>query len=151
MWDRRVVTSSFSIDNSFQVSSEWLQARNKPGTVKEYSRNARTSNRKANARWQPPDVGTFKINVDASIFAGVKHFAVGMVIRNHEGEFMVARNIRLAGEIAVWEAEAVGVREALSWIKEMNRQGDSITIESDSQVTDSWLVAYITPQLFLLC
>ncbi|KAK1367655.1 hypothetical protein POM88_033747 [Heracleum sosnowskyi] len=37
--------------------------------------------------------------------------------------------------ISVFEAEAAGVRETLSWIKDMQMQEDAVTVESDSQLT----------------
>lgn len=35
-------------------------------------------------RWKPPEVGSIKLNVDASFFPGANSFSVGMVIRDHE-------------------------------------------------------------------
>ena len=48
---------------------------------------------------------------------------------------MAAKNYRFLGEVDVFEAEAVGVREALSWIKELQKQDEEIILESDSQLT----------------
>lgn len=48
---------------------------------------------------------------------------------------MAGRNICFDGEASVLKAEAVGVREALSWIKDMHMQRDEVVVESDSQLT----------------
>lgn len=53
-----------------------------------------------------------------------------MVLRDHDGQFRGGKNLRLAGTVSVLEAEAIGVQEALSWIREMPTQ--QVTIETDS-------------------
>lgn len=45
-------------------------------------------------KWQAPEVGSFKLNVDASIFKEEDHFSVGMVMRNHLGEFVCGETMR---------------------------------------------------------
>ena len=56
-------------------------------------------------------------------------------MRNDTGNFMAARTYKYCGEVSVVEAEIIGVREALSWIKELSMQDEEITVESDSQIT----------------
>lgn len=36
-------------------------------------------------KWKPPEVNQLKINVNASVMAGQSSFAIGLVIRNHQG------------------------------------------------------------------
>lgn len=47
---------------------------------------------------------------------------VGMVLRNDAGEFLVCRSRLFAGIAAVYEGEALGLYEALSWIRELGVQ-----------------------------
>lgn len=89
---------------------------------------------KAISKWQRPAVGSFKINVDASVQPVAQCYSVDMVLRDHEGTFMAGRRCCFAGKIPVMEAKAVGVREALSWIKDLHMQGKVVTLESDSQL-----------------
>lgn len=63
----------------------------------------------------------FKINVDASVFPYAKRFSIKMVLRNHEGNFMTARNYKISRDISISEIKAFVVRKALSLIKEMQR------------------------------
>ncbi|XP_074336387.1 uncharacterized protein LOC141673535 [Apium graveolens] len=63
-----------------------------------------------------------------------KVFSTGMVLRNHEGQFLAAKTKKLAGEISVVEAEAEGIMEALSWIMDMGKQNDEVIIESDTKL-----------------
>lgn len=56
-----------------------------------------------------------------------------MIIRDHAGVFIRGKTMRFAGKVAVAEAEAVGVLEAVSWIKEFPSQ--PVVIETDSLLT----------------
>ena len=38
-------------------------------------------------KWQPPDIGHLKLNVDVSIYAGSDSFTIGIILRNHNGLF----------------------------------------------------------------
>ena len=58
-----------------------------------------------------------------------------MVLRNNEGQFLAAKTKKSAGEISVVEAEAVGIMEALSWIKDMGKQNEEVIIEADSKLS----------------
>lgn len=76
--------------------------------------------------------------MDASVFNGEDSFSIGMIIRDHAGVFIRGKTMRFAGKVAVAEAEAVGVLEALSWIKEFPSQ--PVVIETDSLLTESrWM------------
>ena len=87
------------------------------------------------SRWVSPEPGTFKINVDASLFPGESSFSIGMVLRNSDGIFIAGKTLRLQIPDSVFKAEAIGFREALSWLEDQNLQGAKVVIESDSQLT----------------
>ncbi|KAH9786028.1 reverse transcriptase domain-containing protein [Citrus sinensis] len=67
--------------------------------------------------WQRPSVGWFKCNVDAATFSSSGKISHGAVIRNSDGVFIAARSDCFIGSFDAWEAEAIGVREILSWLK----------------------------------
>lgn len=69
---------------------------------------------KHESKWLPHERGALKLNVDASVFPGMETFSISMVLRNHSGTFLAGKNIRLPVPTSVFEAEALGVREALS-------------------------------------
>ncbi|XP_031108704.1 uncharacterized protein LOC116013195 [Ipomoea triloba] len=77
--------------------------------------------------WVPPPTGTLKCNVDAMINDGVVGF--GAVLRDHEGKFVAACGGRLNCAIDPYVAEAMAVKEALTWLK--NRGTFLVIIESD--------------------
>lgn len=71
-------------------------------------------------RWLPPQQGWVKINVDASIFEGNGSVGISSVIRNEAGEFICARVKKVGVSIQPREAEALSLKEALSWTKSLN-------------------------------
>lgn len=73
--------------------------------------------------------------MDASIREGSVTFSVGMVLRDHEGAFVVGKTLSMQAPSSILEAEAIGVREALSWVKNQILQDKRVYIESDSQLT----------------
>lgn len=83
-------------------------------------------------KWQCPDSGQLKINVDASIFPGSSFFTIGMVLRYQNELFVEGKNAKFSGCVTVMEAEAVGVYEALVWA--CSRTSQHVIVESDSQL-----------------
>lgn len=73
--------------------------------------------------------------MDASVFKNAQSFTVGMVMRNYLGEFLAGKNLCLPMSDSVFEAEALGVREALSWIKDHQIHDSKVLIETDSLLT----------------
>ncbi|KAK6144379.1 hypothetical protein DH2020_021199 [Rehmannia glutinosa] len=69
------------------------------------------------AKWSKPNRLQFKCNVDATLSLERNATGIGKVVRDDKGEFVVARTITFPGIFAPKEAEAIEVREALSWIK----------------------------------
>lgn len=67
------------------------------------------------------------------MFPGALEFTIGMVLRDHRGVFLEGRNLTLPCPLSVFEAECIGVREALSWI--MSRQERRGVVETDSLLT----------------
>ncbi|XP_031111871.1 uncharacterized protein LOC116015844 [Ipomoea triloba] len=68
-----------------------------------------------NNDWKPPPLGFLKCNVDAAIHSAGATF--GAVLRNHEGLFVAALSGQLHCSQDPYLAEALAVKEALSWIK----------------------------------
>lgn len=68
-------------------------------------------------RWKPREEGYVKVNVDAFEFEGSNSFSIDMVLRNYKGTFIAGKNLRLSKSNSVFESEAMGVYEMLSWIE----------------------------------
>ncbi|KAM6596039.1 hypothetical protein CsatA_006563 [Cannabis sativa] len=79
--------------------------------------------------WTVPPINRIKVNVDASIFEGSRNFGIGFVARDDKGLFMEGGSLLKQGFIQPVVAEALGVKEVLSWIKEKGWTG--VHVETD--------------------
>lgn len=84
-------------------------------------------------KWIAPAEGNLKLNADASIFDEAYHFSIRMVVRDHQGQFVCGRTMKLAGSVSVLEAETAGILEALNWLDELPEQVS--TVESDPMLS----------------
>lgn len=79
--------------------------------------------------WEQPKEGTIKINTDAAIFTNSNRYSYSMLARNHRGELLEARSTCKQGCVQPELAEAIGIREALSWVKA--KQWPAVVLETD--------------------
>lgn len=120
-----------AVELSSKHVTEWRQVWKK----KNSKVSAANSAVQTSVKWRPPEPGCLKINVDASVRENEAHYSIGMVIRDHEGKFLMGKTLKVEGKVSVLEAESVGVLEALLW--SVTFPNIPITIESDSLLTVS--------------
>lgn len=83
-----------------------------------------------NSGWKKQEVGLKKCNVDAGLFPEDGKVGYGCVVRDDTGRFVAGMQGLLIGLFSPSVAEAMGIREALSWLK---RSGiDQVVLESDA-------------------
>lgn len=70
--------------------------------------------------WERPPAGWLKCNVDAGTFDSRGMVSFGGVLRSSDGTFVAEKCARFAGRFGTRDAEALGVREALRWIKDLH-------------------------------
>uniref|UniRef100_A0A803NQJ5 C2 domain-containing protein n=1 Tax=Cannabis sativa TaxID=3483 RepID=A0A803NQJ5_CANSA len=80
--------------------------------------------------WTPPATNNLKINVDAALYPQHNNFGFGIVARNHLGRFIEAKTNYCNGSYPTEVIEALGIKEALSWIK--NKSWKNAELETDS-------------------
>lgn len=129
VWNNKLVAASVAMAESCRSIDNWREARKKLQVQKP----SRAVN--IDSRWTPPEAGALKVNVDVSIREGAESFGIGMVLRDHEGVFMAGKTLCLQAPSSVFEGEAIGVREALSWIADQHLEDRRVYVESDSQLT----------------
>ena len=112
VWKNRNGRPSCVLNLASQVLFQWQSVRK----LQVFDNNSISSSHGA-VCWQRPCVWWFKCNVDATTFSSRGTNGYGAVIRKFEGEFIAARSNWLIGSFGAWEAEAIGVREILSWLK----------------------------------
>uniref|UniRef100_A0A803QB70 Reverse transcriptase domain-containing protein n=1 Tax=Cannabis sativa TaxID=3483 RepID=A0A803QB70_CANSA len=73
----------------------------------------------AKSSWQPPPIGKFLINSDASVIPNLSGCGISAIIRNHNGEMLAVETRFIPGFISVVMDETVAIRMgldlALSW------------------------------------
>lgn len=80
--------------------------------------------------WSKPNSWVLKLNVDAANFIGAQTYAYAGIVRDHNGGLIEAFSVCRNGVINPELGEALGVPEALSWIK--RRQWSNVVVETDS-------------------
>lgn len=76
-----------------------------------------------------PHIGMIKINTDAALFEEFISYSYSMIARDHSGELVEAATYCRPGSLDPKMAEALGIKEALSWVKKKDCSG--LVIESD--------------------
>lgn len=64
-----------------------------------------------------PQNGIIKINVDAAILEDTSKYCFSVIVRDGVGDPVTATSKCRSGTIALELAEAIGIKEVLSWIK----------------------------------
>ncbi|XP_030478363.2 uncharacterized protein LOC115695438 [Cannabis sativa] len=79
--------------------------------------------------WTVPCGNTIKVNVDATLFNNIESYGLGMVTCDASGLLIQGRTKLLSGMVELIVAEAIGVREVLSWIKDSG--WSNVHVETD--------------------
>ncbi|XP_062087000.1 uncharacterized protein LOC133793720 [Humulus lupulus] len=79
--------------------------------------------------WQRPNPGSVKVNMDAALFPDLGTYSFACLARDELGHPIEALSRCFNGHVAPELAEALGFREALSWIKKHN--WPRVILESD--------------------
>lgn len=85
-----------------------------------------------NEQWQQPPKGMIKVNTDATCFVESNSYAYSMIARDHTGELVEARALGKQGSIDPTMAEAISIKQTLSWIKQ--KLWREVILESDCLV-----------------
>lgn len=123
VWENKMVTAKVAVEWSFKLIQEWRQAKAKP-VYAEVRKTTQT------ATWKPPQDGSFKLNVNASVFPNEDFFSVGLIMRDHTGGFIQGRTMKIAGKVSVLEAEATWVLKAFEWVHDLTF--NNVDVETDS-------------------
>ncbi|XP_019153886.1 PREDICTED: uncharacterized protein LOC109150431 [Ipomoea nil] len=111
IWNNVILSTHAIVSGAQSFILEWQLANH--STVQP------TSNFVRDAKWERPPLGWLKLNVDAALDYGNRRMGLGFVLRDAEGTFVAAKEIPISGLFKPKEDEAIGVREALKWIKDL--------------------------------
>lgn len=77
-------------------------------------------------RWKALEEGRVKIT-------GILHYDIGLILRDHLGQFCQAKVVRVGGDGTTFEAEVKGVLEEVRWAVELGLS--NVDFESNSLLT----------------
>ncbi|KAM6543464.1 hypothetical protein CsatB_007911 [Cannabis sativa] len=79
--------------------------------------------------WAAPQEHSVKVNVDTAVFGETRQFRIGLVARDAQGLLIEGRTKIFQGHSSPKFIEAMGIRQALSWIKA--RHWQKVVLETD--------------------
>jgi ribonuclease HI len=82
-------------------------------------------------RWEKPQHGWFKCNIDAVFYRDLNTTTTGWCLRDHLGRFIMAGTTRLDGNYSVIEGEAKALLEAMKEMKQ--RRISNVIFEADAK------------------
>uniref|UniRef100_A0A803NPV8 Reverse transcriptase domain-containing protein n=1 Tax=Cannabis sativa TaxID=3483 RepID=A0A803NPV8_CANSA len=127
LWNKKSTTVSKVVRSARTNLDTWKNAQTKVFTP---LLNVNFNN--GREHWVKPVLTKFKINVDGALFESENRFGIGCIIRNGEAKMVEAFSKSRVGRVSPEIAEVIGVKEALSWIKQKDLS--DVEIETDSLV-----------------
>ncbi|XP_074346913.1 uncharacterized protein LOC141685724 [Apium graveolens] len=125
IWNRKYTRVNVVLANAKQGLLQWILAQKK--VVQPHFSHSVEGD--GSELWVAPQMDHMKISVDAAIFPEHNAYGVGFVVRNDRGELVQARTKCSTGLDSPYMAEAIAIKEALSWIQD--RGWSKIVVESD--------------------
>ena len=85
------------------------------------------------SKWSPPQLPFYKVNVDGAVLGKQKKAGVGVVIRDHEGNFIAGLSKKFKAPLGAIAVEAKAFETGITFAKEVGildfvLEGDSLTI-----------------------
>lgn len=96
--------------------------------------------------WEKPPAGTLKLNMDVTLDRHSGMMGFGFILKNSDRDFITTKSLPMKGFLSFEESEDVGVKEALSWLKEIFM--DSIIVEMDSLHVFNEIYSVSSPSSF---
>nr|GMD78417.1 uncharacterized protein LOC109159918 [Ipomoea batatas] len=124
VWNNVDSSPKLVVKHSLSYLKEWKSVRSSPHLQD-------VSTQRSTDKWVKPDFGTLKLNIDAFVHQNAFHVGMGWILRDHQGYFVAAQAATRPGPLHPREAEALAVREALSWLKD-NQWED--VVETDAEI-----------------
>ncbi|XP_075658588.1 uncharacterized protein LOC142628359 [Castanea sativa] len=83
--------------------------------------------------WQPPDLGSYKVNFDAAIFSASNSTGLGVMMRDCAGEAIGALSMPIPLPQSIADVEALACRRTVQFVAEIGLtrvvfEGDSLVI-----------------------
>nr|GMC53588.1 uncharacterized protein LOC109159918 [Ipomoea batatas] len=110
IWNKVDSLPKLVVQHSLSYLKEWKSVRTPPLSAICSQRNQ--------VKWVKPSNGFLKLNIDASVHSDTSHVGMGWILRDQDGYFVAAQTETRPSPLLPREAEALAIREALSWLKD---------------------------------
>ncbi|KAJ1408181.1 Ribonuclease H-like superfamily [Sesbania bispinosa] len=123
VWDGVQRTAREIVNRSQEAIHDWVAVKKSRDTAIDL---VVTSN---STCWYPPQNGKVKCNVDAALFQDNNSYGVGLCVRDEKGNFIKAKIFYHSGTPPARKAEALGVLDALRWLRELGLQAVDLELD----------------------
>ncbi|XP_074347208.1 uncharacterized protein LOC141686043 [Apium graveolens] len=128
VWSQRYMAVREVVDSAKVGLSQWPDAQ-----VKSFDQSwGLITSDDGDEHWTLPMENKTKVNIDAAIFYTSNCYSYALAAINHKGELIEARSRCKPGHVNPESVETMGIREALSWIKD--KQLQEVQVETDCLV-----------------
>ncbi|KAM6553480.1 hypothetical protein CsatB_014242 [Cannabis sativa] len=129
VWEKKTSAPTQVIHSAWTTLDHWRTAQDKTSLLSlsllQHDNNIE--------RWTKPDSDTVKLNVDGALFERESAYGFGIVARDSTGHIVDLRATYQGGNYPAEVVEALGIKEALSWLKD--KGWNKVDMETDSMVT----------------
>ncbi|XP_062076333.1 uncharacterized protein LOC133781375 [Humulus lupulus] len=129
VWEKKTSSVEEVITSASVTLNHWRKAQDKTTLLSLSLEN----NGARSEFWIKPGTNQIKINVDATLFQQESSYGFGLVARDSSGRLIEAKTCYQGGVFPDEVVEAMGIKEALSWIKSKNWH--NVEIETDSMLS----------------
>lgn len=150
VWEHKLVNGTIAMEWSAKFFHDWNVARK---TSTSCANMTTAVNKPASHKWKSPAMGSYKLNTDAAVRLGEETYSIGLVLRDHHGDFVTGMVKRLLMVDSVLEVEVAAIREGIHWLSMLPY--DNVEIETDSllavqaieqQLTNSLKVGFVVDE-----
>ncbi|KAL8110299.1 hypothetical protein AgCh_026140 [Apium graveolens] len=123
VWNQHSADSAEVIESTISVLNQWRSVQDMDRFM------GYITQEDGDEHWNPPPFDSIKINTDATIFQDSDMYSHAFVVQDHNGRLVEAGSKCSRGNLSPDLAEALSIREALSWLKE--KEYVNAVLESD--------------------
>ncbi|KAM6598511.1 hypothetical protein CsatA_018120 [Cannabis sativa] len=122
VWTNKVLSIERVVNAAITYLDSWKKAQLESRVVSPIS----GLNTSGCEQWAKPCFGEIKVNCDVAVFEDDNSLGLGWIARDHNGLFIDALAVKTYGQPDPFLAEAMALKEALSWVKGRWVEGSSL-------------------------
>ncbi|XP_073152648.1 uncharacterized protein [Henckelia pumila] len=124
VWNSRCKIATVVFQSALDIQSQWIKAK------QDSAGHSLVKTQLGFPSWKRPPENVLKCNVEAAVFESSSHIGYGCIVRNSDDVVIDATYGTLMRRFNPTTAEALSIKEALSWLKSVDCS--QIIVESDA-------------------